>query len=268
MKQHFLFLGSALFVIMILVCVVCARGAWRVEDKFILSEVRSIPIYCINLPSDLRRREHILKVFGGHVEMVEAVDTRDDKWRGYSHYLTDEAIAQMKRTLLTKKREHHYELTPGAVGCFLSHVKCWNKFLDTYPSDDDFLFILEDDTMPSITFSKTFSTIVGDFPPNCDILLCSHLIFGEMDFVEHNGIKYKHLRPRCSFYLLNAYFITARGMKRILNDLFKRDNKFTKQLDSHLSDLINDEIIQVFALKENECFQMGISPTNIQTFRV
>ena len=266
MKNPFLLLFVCAFLIF--VCVACIRGVWSIKDRFVMPEKGDTPIYCINLQSEVDRREHILKMFGPHVEIVDAVDTRKDKWREYSHYLNDEAIWQMKRTIRNKKREHHYELTPGAVGCFLSHVKCWNKFLDTYPSDGNFVFILEDDTMPSITFSKTFARIVDDFPPDCDILLCSHLIFGEMDFVDHNGLELKHLRPRCSFYLLNAYFITARGIKRILNDLFKRGNKFYKQLDSHLSDLVNDEIIQVYALKENECFQMGISATSIQTFRV
>lgn len=271
MKNPFFFLWTVLCVcaFLILVCVICVRGAWRIKDKFVMPEKNNTPIYCINLPSEEERREHILEVFGPNVEMVEGVDTRGDKWRVYSHYLTDEGIAQMKRTIRTRRREHHYELTPGAVGCFLSHVKCWNKFLDTYPSDGDFVFILEDDTMPSISFSRTFSKIVdGGFPPECDILLCTHMIFGEMDLVEYNGLIFKHLRPRCAFYLLNAYFITARGIKRILNDLFNRDNKFYKQLDSHLSDLVNDEIIQVFALKESECFQMRISPTSIQTYHL
>ena len=254
-------------VFLVLVCVVCIRRS--VKDGFVMPEKADIPIYCINLPSEEARRDHILKVFGPHVEVVDAVDTRGDKWRAYSHYITDEGLEQMKRTIRTRRRDHHYELMPGAIGCFLSHIKCWNRFLDTYPSDGDFVFILEDDTMPSITFSKTFARIVeGGLPPDCDMLLCNCLLFGEMDFVEHNGVEYKHLRPRCSFYLTNAYFITARGIKRILSDLFKRDNKFYKQIDSHLSDLINDDILQVFALMENECFQLGISPTSIQIFRV
>lgn len=241
------------------------------KDRFVLTDNGKnwkVPIYCINLPSEESRKEHILKTFGNFVEIVEAVDTRDNKWQEYSHYLTDEGIQQMKRSEMTKKREQHYELTPGAVGCFLSHIKCWNKFMDTLPSDNEFVFILEDDTMPSVSFDKTFTKIVDDFPPKCDIILCSHLAFGEMEPLTYNDVEYKKLVPHCAFYLLNAYFITARGIKKIQDDLHRKNNKFYKQLDSYLSDLLNEGVLNVFILKENECFQIGISPTSIQTFTI
>lgn len=262
----FLVVGTFLFLIVLMLWKIWSPSS---KDRFVLlRDTKRVPIYCINLPSETRRKEHILDVFGPYVEIVEAVDTRDDKWQDYSHYLSEEGVQQMKRSEHTKKREHHYELTPGAVGCFLSHIKCWNKFLDTYPSDEDFIFILEDDTMPSATFDKTFSRIVNGFPPDCDIILCSHVAFGEMKHVHHNDVEYNKLKYYSAFYLLNAYFITARGIKKILHDLDQKNNKFYKQLDSYLSDLVNQDKINVFILKESECFQVGISPTSIQTFAV
>lgn len=256
-----------LLTVAIILFVIFLWCTTHTKDRFaLLKDTRKIPIYCINLPSETKRKQHILDVFGPYVEIVEAVDTRENKWQDYSHYLTEKGIEQMKKSEQTKKREQHYELTPGAIGCFLSHVKCWNKFLDTYPSDEDYVFILEDDTMPAMNFDKTFSKIASDFPPQCDVILCSHLAFGEMKPVEHNGIEYNHLKYYSAFYLLNAYFITARGIKKILKDLAEKENKFYKQLDSYLSELVNENILQVFILKENECFQVGISPTSIQTF--
>lgn len=267
-QQHFLWIILLLFIIVFIayICLSTTKDKFRLLEKDIKYKIP--PIYCMNLPSEIKRREHIQDVFGSYVEIVEAIDTRDDKWKEYSHYLSEEGLQQMRRSEMTKKRLKHYELTPGAIGCFLSHIKCWNKFLDTYPLDGDFVFILEDDTMPSVTFHKTFANIVNGFPPDCDIILCSHLAFGEMEPVEYNWVEYKKLVPRCAFYLLNAYFITARGIKKILNDLFKKDNKFYKQLDSHLTDLLNDGVINVYILKESECFQIGISATSIQTFTI
>lgn len=257
-----------IFIIFVIMIIVYMN---QTKDRFVLvdnGKNLKVPIYCINLATEEKRRQHILQVFGSFVEMVEAIDTRDSKWQNYSHYLTDEGIRQLKHSELTRKRRQHYELTPGAVGCFLSHLKCWKKFLDTNPRDDDFVFILEDDTMPSIYFDKTFTDIVSDFPPKCDILLCSHLAFGNMEPMVYNELEYKRFSPHCSFYLLNAYFITARGVKKIFNDLSQKDNKFYKQIDSHLSDLLNEDLIHVIALKENQCFQIGISPTTIQTFTI
>lgn len=259
------------FLIAVVVSVVFVAFMMRTKDRFVLIDNGKnwrVPIYCINLPSEHSRRQHILKTFGSFVEIVEAVDTRDNKWQNYSHYLTDEGLRQMKRSEMTKTRRQHHELTPGAIGCFLSHIKCWNKFLDLDPLDKEFVFILEDDTMPSISFDKTFTKIVEDFPPKCDILLCDHLAFGETDEETYNDIEYKRLVPPCAFYLLNAYFITARGIKKIFEDLHNRDNKFEKQLDSHLTDVLNDGILNILTLKEQECFQIGISPTSIQTFTI
>lgn len=262
------------FLIVAVLCVVVvliAGNQMTTKDKFVLADNGKnwrVPIYCINLPTEHSRREHILKTFGSFVEIVDAIDTRDNKWQNYSHYLTDNGLRQMKRSEMTKTRRQHHELTPGAIGCFLSHIKCWNKFLDLNPLDKEFVFILEDDTMPSISFDKTFTKVVDNFPPKCDILLCDHLAFGEMDDETYNDVEYKRLVPPCSFYLLNAYFITAGGIKKIFKDLHRRDNKFEKQLDSHLTDLLNDETINILTLKEQECFQIGISPTSIQTFTI
>jgi len=256
-------------IVLVVLIILFTRGTTK--DKFkLLDNGRNwkVPIYCINLATEEARKEHILKVFGPYVEIVEAVDTRDNKWQNYSHYLTTEGLKQMKRSEITKKRDQHYELTPGAIGCFLSHIKCWNKFLDTYPSDNDFVFILEDDTMPSVSFDKTFTKIVNDFPPKCDIILCSHVAYGEMEPVEHNDVEYNRMVPYCAFYLLNAYFITARGIKKIMSELHKNDNKFYKQLDSYLTDLLNEGALNIFILKESECYQVGISPTSIQTFTI
>lgn len=261
------------FLIVAVLCllVLLATNHMTTKDRFVLADNGKnwrVPIYCINQASEYSRREHILKTFGSFVEIVEAVDTRDNKWQNYSHYLTDEGLRQMKRSEMTKTRRQHYELTPGAIGCFLSHIKCWNKFLELDPLDKEFCFILEDDTMPSVSFDKTFTQIVDDFPPKCDILLCDHLAFGDMEDETYNDVEYKRLFPPCSFYLLNAYFITAGGIKKIFNDLHERGNKFHKQLDSHLTDLLNDGTLNILILKEQQCFQIGISPTSIQTFTI
>jgi GR25 family glycosyltransferase involved in LPS biosynthesis len=267
-RQYLLWGLLILFLVIVLVftCLSTTKDKFRLLENDIRYKVP--PIYCINLASETKRREHIQDVFGSYVEFVEAIDTRDDKWKEYSHYLSEDGIHQMRRSELTKTRQKHYELTPGAIGCFLSHIKCWNKFLDTYPNDGDFVFILEDDTMPAVTFHKTFANVANAFPPECDLLLCDHLAFGDMEQVEHHGVEYRKLLPHSAFYLLNAYFITARGIKKILHYLFKNDNKFHKQLDSYLSDLSKEEVITVYTLKDNECFQIGISPTSIQTFTI
>lgn len=271
-KIHPLF---SLLLILIVIClvIVCFTriSISSSNDKFILindGKSHKIPIYCINLPSETKRRDHIIYTFGDIVEFVDAVDTRNDKWYAYSHYLTEEGLKQMKRSEMTNTRRAHYELSPGAIGCFLSHIKCWNKFLETNPDDNDFVFILEDDTQPTATFDKTYSKIINEFPPKCDILLCSYLAKGNTNEENYGGVDYVRLLPYSQFYLTNAMFITARGIKKIFNDLAQKDNKFYKQIDSYLTDLLNDNVINVMMLKEKGCHQVGITASSIQIYSV
>lgn len=42
-----------------------------------------------------------------------------------SKVLSEGAMKDMQEFLRTKQRKVHSELTPGGIGCYLSHIKCW-----------------------------------------------------------------------------------------------------------------------------------------------
>lgn len=226
--------------------------------------------YCINLDDAHQRRKNIIERFhpmGYRVEFVSATDTRGDKWKQYVHYLTPGAQEQIKRAVRRGKRAHHYELTPGAVGCFISHIQCWERFLATNPRDDDLLFILEDDSTPQPSFSKTMNNILTYIPGDADIFLLSYIANNDFTKKKTRNFLFNQLNRNCVFYLTNAYIITGRGVKNIWKQLSKSHFMFEKQVDSYLSDLLHKGILTIYCTLFNICPQ-DTTVTSIQTLPV
>jgi glycosyl transferase family 25 len=99
-------------------------------------------IYVINLETAAERRERMESLLGGlrlDYEIVRAV-------------LGAALSAEDRRQF-----EHHetMSLSPGELGCLLSHVKCWRRFLE---SPDETAIICEDD----IRFSPRFPQLVAE----------------------------------------------------------------------------------------------------------
>jgi len=85
-------------------------------------------IYIINLPGDVQRRQRmddLLRPLNLPFKFVEAI-------RGVELSAKDISLFDQHQTM---------ELSPGEIGCILSHAKVWNMICN---SDDDFAVILED----------------------------------------------------------------------------------------------------------------------------
>jgi GR25 family glycosyltransferase involved in LPS biosynthesis len=241
----------------------------RQNQAVVKPDRRTCPFYCINMENAHQRRRHIHYKFvsnmGIPVEFVKGVDTRGRKWREYKHFLTDNGLSKLEIAIQKNRRLRHHELTPGAVGCFLSHLECWKKFLATHPKDDDMVFILEDDSNPHPEFADVLHDVLANPPPDADVILFSFISFGNKDKVKSGGMEYELLQRPSRFYLLNAYMISARGIRKILSLLEQNDMRFEKQIDSHMTDLVNMGHIKVYNLMEDVCPQTPLGPTSIQT---
>lgn len=230
---------------------------------------RHLPIYCINLDTALNRKEHIYRKFvidmGLSVNFVSAVDTREGKWRHYNRYLTDKAMEQLERSIEDNVRQHHHELTPGAVGCFLSHIRCFERFLARNPQDDDYALILEDDSNPLPEFKEALISVLNQPPPDADIILMSFIAFGNTQDIQVSDMEYVFLDYPSRFYLLNAYLVSGKGARNIMQHFEESHSRFEKQIDSHMTELVNNQRIKVYTLTKDMCPQTALGPTSIQT---
>jgi len=225
-----------------------------------------VTTYCINLPDEHQRRRHIQRHFSSlRIRFIDAVDTRDDRWRLYTDHLTDEAIRIMENNLRAGRREHHHELTPGAIGCFLSHLKCYHTFLKN--GSGDILLVLEDDSIPNPDFIPTLQNILEDLPEDADLILLSHLFNGIKEPTRHTALD---LASRdSSFFLTNCYLITRNGIQQIVDHQKAHHDKFDCQIDAYLSTLVQQGILKLYLTKDVLCPQSNHQfLTSIQTLSV
>lgn len=184
-------------------------------------QLDSLPIYCINLERrtdrwDLVKAQPGFKEFKS-IERYIGVDGSkiDIKEDSRVSFLT-------KRNILQNTRRSHEQLsTAGGVGCYLSHVTLWQKFLRD--SSAPIALILEDDIKLPIGTAHTLQTffdkspILAD-PTQWDFCILSpsksYSIIGEPFHGSSDLFRIER------FTCLAGYMITRRGVERVLPHLF------------------------------------------------
>jgi len=149
-------------------------------------------------------------------------------------------------------RTKHYQLTPGAIGCYLSHVNLWKKIAD---ENLDNVLIFEDDAQIPRGFETKFKTAlskVNSVDPDWDIfvldVLCRDCIPVSEDVIKVN-----------KFYLLHAYVMRNKAARKILdnNILFPIEQQVDWMLSQHTDKL------KIYSLQKGIVKQSG-SATDIQ----
>ena len=226
----------------------------------------NIDIFCINLKENEDRKEHIKKYFKG-TKFINAINTKGEKWKNYKNHLTENAIIQLEESKKTKRRKEHYELTPGAVGCFLSHLKIYKHIIEIPNLNSNLFLILEDDGIPKLGFSNKIRKILNNFPEDLDILLLGCNIFSsDTKKIKVNEEEYLKLNGDKTFFTeLHCYLISLKGIHKILKEMEKQNNKFYQQYDSFLSDLVKKNKLNIYYLKSSIAVQSQF-PTNIQIY--
>ena len=96
----------------------------------------TMPVYVISLQRDLKKRAHItqqLDSLGISFEIVNAVDGKELDLSKIAERLKDDRL-----------KYRGYELTPGEMGCYLSHCNLWEKII---AEEIPYALILEDDAI-------------------------------------------------------------------------------------------------------------------------
>lgn len=162
--------------------------------------------------------------------------------------LTSLAILEMKQLQTVGFRYKHYQLTEGAIGCFLSHVKIWEDMLATGKNS---AIIFEDDARPPPNFNKIVSKVMAKMPDDWDIILFGKHCYDCEDKGDYVKVK--------RFILLHCYMINKKCILKIFNE----NNIFpiSQQLDAYLSEISG--VINIYAPKNNFVTQSN-SRTDIQ----
>jgi len=149
-------------------------------------------------------------------------------------FVSPKAYQQILFSEKTGSRMHHYDLTRGAVGCYLSHLSIYKKIIE---KNMKYGIIFEDDAIIATDFYKRLLYGLNIVPKDWDIFLLG-VICLKCDF-EKEYINIKR------FWGTHGYIINNQSAKKIIEYL---DKPLSKQIDADMSLLIKKGIINVYAI--------------------
>jgi GR25 family glycosyltransferase involved in LPS biosynthesis len=166
------------------------------------------------------------------------------------NFVTPFTYKQMMETERTKKRKYHYELSRGAVGCYLSHISIYKKIAD---SNVDYGIVFEDDCIVTNDFYQRLQYGLSVIPDNWDIFL-----LGLMCIKCDINKEYMKIDR---FWGTHSYIIRKKSAAKILQYL---DRPLSKQIDADLSLLIKKKVINIYAINPVIAMQDGVFQSDIQ----
>lgn len=194
-------------------------------------------VFLVNMDRSTDRLEIMLKrlsTLGLEFERVAAVD---------GSKLTD---AERSRVLSPNWR-YPYSLTPGEVGCFLSHKKCWQRLID---SGESWALVLEDDSVFHPKAIEYFDTT--DWIPSgvqlVQFSFANDATFSDKSISLPNGnrlVRVKHSSP-CGTY---AYMISREAAQKAL----ELANKIEGPIDNFMFGMFFDFPKSVSNWRLQEC---------------
>lgn len=191
------------------------------------------------------------------LERAEAVDGSALSDAQLEALVAPAALAEMRSAQARGgRRASHRELTPGAVGCYLSHENVWRRVAE---GSKPYALVFEDDTaLPADTYAQLQLQLRSGIPGDWDVLLLSCLC--------------RDSRGACSealyhditdFWRLHAYAISRAGAAKILAELGSR--RIEQQLDAELSAMASCGKLRVYCVVADIAQQDWGFATTIQT---
>jgi len=220
----------------------------------------------INLDKATKRLSHFKDQFqqcdlsrGRAPIRISAVDGRTVDLKGVVSVRAHKEIQQAEATGF---RQKHYELSRGAVGCYLSHIHAWQSLLK---SDKHVAIIMEDDALLYPSLMEYLQHEVQTLPNDWDILLLGYECL-QCQKDETLGPVHRVYK----FFGLHGYLINRKAIAKIMES--SRLRPIRKQIDTVLSDMAQKGELTIYATKrklvEQNNRQFGTQiqlPINMET---
>ena len=234
---------NKLIVLILLTVIFILSFVPKVKMSKKLTFIEKTKSFVINLEKNSNRLVSFMKFYS--VSDLSAIDiTRFNAINGkeidVSKYVTESAHNQILNAESNGYRMRHYELTRGAIGCFLSHVSLYNRLL----TDDKkaFYLIFEDDARVPSWCINAIDVYTNNAPKDWDILL-----FGVLrKVITAKNSVYDKVK---AWWGLFGYIINKQGAQKIVSYL-NANNKIDKQIDSLLSLMIIEGKLNVYSTRE------------------
>jgi len=203
-------------------------------------------VFYINLDKNVKRKNELIHYYNNSDLKIIPLNRFNailGKTVDLDEWLTPDALMQIERTEKTKRRTHHYQLTKGAVGCFLSHYTLAKQLLTD--KETDYYLILEDDIIFDKNILNDIKRNLSLVPTDWDILQLSTL----------RNVKYNvvgEFYTPSGFWGMQSYIINKRGAEKLVKEVKK--HKIDGQIDAYLSRMIQQSKIKIYITKKRLFF--------------
>jgi GR25 family glycosyltransferase involved in LPS biosynthesis len=225
------------------------------SGKSCIKQLESYDIYLINLDRNPARLEAFVDQYYASdmkSKPFKRISAVDGKTLDISQFISKRAYNDIRQIEKTGYRTKHYQITRGAIGCYLSHMKAY-KYISE--SDLEYGLIFEDDVIIDKNFRLKMNKVLQSIPNDWDMLLLGCIC---IDCDKHLQYSNAH-----KFFLLHCYIVKKTSAKFIHTYL---DSKpIEQQVDSELSDMITAGKLIVYCVNDNICWQGQTFATDIQT---
>lgn len=144
-------------------------------------------------------------------------------------------------------RTRHYQLTRGAIGCFLSHYQLAKKLLND--PDHEIYLILEDDAGIRKETLREIQEVLDIAPPDWDILL--------LGYHRVNGLPLNSFTKVTGFWGTFGYLINKKGAALFVAEV--EATKIDAQIDAYLSWMSQIGKMNIYATKKDVIYDNNIT---------
>lgn len=216
--------------------------------------INELDVYLINMDKNKDRLDNFIDQYllsDLNIKAFKRFSAIDGNLLDLTEYVTQQAAFEMKESAEQGFRTKHYQLTRGAVGCYLSHLYLYKLIKD---SNKPYALVFEDDVIIDKNILAKMNKAIIKVPNNWDILLLGCFCIVCNKFREYYDTE--------RFFLMHAYIIKKEAAALIYSHL---DNQPIKQqIDSELSDMVAQGKLKIFCLRESYAKQGEKFQTTIQ----
>lgn len=262
---------SVLLILVLIVCVLVLALAslifWSFEPRQREPLAPNFQTYVINMRKNTDRMAHFDRQYA-RSDLAERPYVRIEAVNGYElgdqvkEYVSPKVWLGLNHLAKTKKRAGDGVLTPGMIGCYLSHYSIFEQMTEPYA------IIFEDDARihPKI-YKKVIKSIVeeeGRFPSDWDVILLGHWC----KMCEPTAQASPDVAVARFFWGTHGYMVSQTGARKLLEN---REPEITMQIDHYMSYLSQKNKLNVYAIHPSYVvpgnfgtdLQMAVSPPKI-----
>jgi len=241
----YIFIGICIAILLYILCSLIYK-IYTIEkftEDYIEIEREQIDVYVINLAKNKDRLDLITHLYNKsdlkNIPFIR-IDAINGKEIDVEPYVTPRVysgIVDIENN--NGQRYHHSQITRGAVGCYLSHLKIYEQIQQSYDSKP-YALILEDDAWFNENIYKSgIRYLYKNIPQDWDIVLLGKI---DRDIIPHEN--YLEMRE---FWGTHGYIITKNGVHKMLQNA---NIPINDQIDAVMGKLSRENIIKIYGTKQ------------------